>query len=303
MDGTPHLLTDVQFSERRRGYDPEEVDNFLERVSAAVAQLQDKLREITARAEVADAKLADAQRAQAAAEAELARLGGEAPAAPVSTADPEAEAERASRVLLMAQKTADATIDDANTTAQQTIAEARSRAASLVADAEAEAERMRADAKREAEALIEEQRAVVVRDVKELEEVRVKVQSDVDKLQAHFEAEDAPQELAPDTETACFRVAQEAINNVLRHARARNLWVRLSMSAAGLAISVRDDGRGFEVDRVRRRASDGASLGLVGMEERMALAGGSFELRSAPGQGTVLLATFPMSAGRERAVG
>ena len=128
-------------------------------------------------------------------------------------------------------------------------------------------------------------------------------QARVAGLEAHFELEDAPQDLAPDTETACFRVAQEAINNVLRHARARNLWVRLFMAGAGLAISVRDDGRGFDVEKVRQRAADGASLGLVGMEERMALAGGSFELRSAPGQGTELLATFPLVAGRERAVG
>ena len=129
-------------------------------------------------------------------------------------------------------------------------------------------------------------------------------QARVAGLHAHFEAEDAPQELAPDAETACFRVAQEAINNVLRHARARNLWVRLFTAGGRLAISVRDDGRGFDLDSVRARAANGASLGLVGMEERMALAGGSFELRSSPGQGTVLLATFPLAAaGRERALG
>ena len=129
-------------------------------------------------------------------------------------------------------------------------------------------------------------------------------QARVAGLHAHFEAEDAPQELAPDAETACFRVAQEAINNVLRHARARNIWVRLFTAGGRLAISVRDDGRGFDLDAVRARAANGASLGLVGMEERMALAGGSFELRSQPGQGTVLLATFPIAvAGKERAVG
>jgi len=129
-------------------------------------------------------------------------------------------------------------------------------------------------------------------------------QARVAGLHAHFEAEDAPQELAPDAETACFRVAQEAINNVLRHARARNLWVRLFTAGGRLAISVRDDGRGFDLDSVRARAANGASLGLVGMEERMALAGGSFELRSSPGQGTVLLATFPAAtASKERAVG
>ncbi len=129
-------------------------------------------------------------------------------------------------------------------------------------------------------------------------------QARVAGLHAHFEAEDAPQELAPDTETACFRVAQEAINNVLRHARARNLWLRLFTAGGRLAISVRDDGRGFDLDAARQRTANGASLGLVGMEERMALAGGSFELRSAPGQGTVLLATFPLApASKERAVG
>jgi two-component system sensor histidine kinase UhpB len=128
-------------------------------------------------------------------------------------------------------------------------------------------------------------------------------QARVAGLQAHFETQDAPRDLAPDTETACFRVAQEAINNVLRHARARNLWVRLFTVGGRLAISVRDDGRGFDVESVRERSAKGTSLGLIGMEERMALAGGSFELRSAPGQGTVLVATFPLPSAKERAVG
>ena len=129
-------------------------------------------------------------------------------------------------------------------------------------------------------------------------------QARVAGLQAHFEMADAPQEVPPDTETACFRVAQEAINNVLRHARARNLWVRLFTAGGKLAISVRDDGRGFDIESVRERSAGGGSLGLLGMEERMALAGGSFELRSAPGQGTILMATFPLALpARERAVG
>ncbi len=119
-------------------------------------------------------------------------------------------------------------------------------------------------------------------------------QAGVAGLAPHFDADEAPQDIEPDTETACFRVAQEAINNVLRHARAHNLWVRLFVAGGRLALSVRDDGRGFDLDGVRQRAASGASLGLVGMEERIALAGGSFELRAAPGQGTVLLATFPL---------
>ena len=121
-------------------------------------------------------------------------------------------------------------------------------------------------------------------------------QAGVAGLAAHFDAREAPQDMAPETETACFRVAQEAINNVLRHAHARNLWLRLFTAGGRLALSVRDDGCGFDIDAVRRRASAEASLGLMGMEERIALAAGSLELRSAPGQGTVLLATFPLSS-------
>jgi two-component system sensor histidine kinase UhpB len=127
-------------------------------------------------------------------------------------------------------------------------------------------------------------------------------QARVAGLVSHFDALEAPAEMAADTETACFRVAQEAINNVLRHAQARNLWLHLAMVGGQLALSVRDDGRGFDVDSVRRRAGAAGSLGLVGMEERVALVGGSFELRSLPGKGTVMLATFPLQAAdRQRA--
>jgi DivIVA domain-containing protein len=81
--GTPHLLTDVRFSVSRKGYDPDEVDNFLERVSAAVAQLQDKLRQATAATEAAEARATDATRNEsrlqvAEAEQEAARILGSA---------------------------------------------------------------------------------------------------------------------------------------------------------------------------------------------------------------------------------
>src|SRR5438552_12926621 len=118
-------------------------------------------------------------------------------------------------------------------------------------------------------------------------------------LAPHFEAPETPREIPAHVETACFRIAQEAINNVVRHARARNLWLRLFASGARLELSVRDDGGGFDVAAARRRAAAGASLGLAGMEERVAMAGACFELRSAPGQGTVLLASFPLEPGEK----
>jgi signal transduction histidine kinase len=123
-------------------------------------------------------------------------------------------------------------------------------------------------------------------------------QATIGSLRPHFDAAEAPQAIAADVETACFRVAQEAITNVLRHASAANLWVRLFTASGQLALSVRDDGAGFDLEAARRRGAAGASLGLVGMEERSALAGGGLELRSAPGQGTVLLATFSLRPAR-----
>jgi signal transduction histidine kinase len=126
-------------------------------------------------------------------------------------------------------------------------------------------------------------------------------QASIGALTPHFDAAEAPQRVAPEVETACFRVAQEAITNVLRHAGARHLWLRLFTADGRLALSVRDDGKGFDLEAARRRGDAGASLGLVGMEERAALAGGSLELRSAPGQGTVLMATFALHPAEKEA--
>ena len=120
-------------------------------------------------------------------------------------------------------------------------------------------------------------------------------QARVAGLVAHFEASEALPEVSAETETACFRVAQEAINNVLRHAHASSVWVRLYDADGRLALSVRDDGAGFDLESARRHGAAGESLGLVGMEERIAVAGGSLELDSAPGKGTALVAKFPLA--------
>jgi len=120
-------------------------------------------------------------------------------------------------------------------------------------------------------------------------------QASLGGLTPHFDATQAPPSVSPEVETACFRVAQEAINNVLRHAAARNLWVRLFSDAGRLALSVSDDGSGFDLDAARRRAAAGGSLGVVSMEERVAQTGGSFNLQTAPGRGTEMLATFPVA--------
>ena len=117
-------------------------------------------------------------------------------------------------------------------------------------------------------------------------------QAALGRFAPHFEMQEVPARMPAEVETACFRVAQEAINNIVRHAKAGNVWLRLSVTGERLALSVRDDGAGFDVEAAQRRAASGASLGVVGMEERVALAGGNFQIQSAPGQGTVVVASF-----------
>jgi two-component system, NarL family, sensor histidine kinase UhpB len=98
-------------------------------------------------------------------------------------------------------------------------------------------------------------------------------------------------------ETTCFRIAQEALTNVIRHAQARGVDVELSQGNGTLQLVVRDDGHGFDVAAARRRAAQGASQGLLSMQERVALAGGALEIDSAPGRGTAIRARLPLATG------
>jgi signal transduction histidine kinase len=113
-------------------------------------------------------------------------------------------------------------------------------------------------------------------------------------LQARFHADPLKHRLKLVIETECFRVAQEALTNVVRHARAKTVHVDLSNKAGQLHLRVRDNGIGFDVGAVRKKAVRGASLGLLSMEERAALAGGELEFKSAPGKGTEVHAWFPL---------
>lgn len=97
--------------------------------------------------------------------------------------------------------------------------------------------------------------------------------------------------LPPDVELGAFRIAQEAVNNVIRHAGARKLVLTLAFGAAGLRLRVADDGCGFDPVAVNR-LSPSYGLGMLGMRERAEIAGGRLKIRSAPGQGTVVEATF-----------
>ncbi|MBK6980516.1 MAG: PAS domain S-box protein [Betaproteobacteria bacterium] len=90
---------------------------------------------------------------------------------------------------------------------------------------------------------------------------------------------------------ACYRVVQEALTNVARHAKARQVRVRVARDGSSVSVVVQDDGKGFHPAESRDRPS----LGLLGMEERVRLLGGAFGIQSSPGAGTRVSATFEVS--------
>ncbi|MDR7522905.1 MAG: histidine kinase [Armatimonadota bacterium] len=98
--------------------------------------------------------------------------------------------------------------------------------------------------------------------------------------------------LPREVELALYRVAQEALTNVRRHAGARQAWVRLHRAGSRVVLEVEDDGSGFDPARAR---SGTGGLGLAGMRERIALVGGRLDVRSAPGGGTTIVAQVDLA--------
>ena len=93
-------------------------------------------------------------------------------------------------------------------------------------------------------------------------------------------------------ETALYRIVQEALNNVTKHARATSVSVRLQQEARQIRCSIRDDGIGFDVPSVLARRGE-QGLGLGEIRERLDALGGTLEIASARGQGTELRLTIP----------
>jgi two-component system sensor histidine kinase UhpB len=100
--------------------------------------------------------------------------------------------------------------------------------------------------------------------------------------------------LSPDMELVLYRVAQEALTNTVKHARASHASVRLERSESDVSLAVRDNGVGFDRGRIVRSDGIGLGLGLFGMEERATLLGGSLRIWSAPGDGTEVFAFLPL---------
>jgi PAS domain S-box-containing protein len=113
-------------------------------------------------------------------------------------------------------------------------------------------------------------------------------------IRVHLSAFAAVEKLAAAKRTALYRVAQEALTNVARHARASKVDLRIEKSARAVSMTVTDDGKGFKQQSVPP-AREGTRLGLLGMSERLEMIGGGLTITSAPGKGTTVLAQLPRS--------
>ncbi|HZB95140.1 MAG TPA: sensor histidine kinase, partial [Herpetosiphonaceae bacterium] len=110
--------------------------------------------------------------------------------------------------------------------------------------------------------------------------------------EVQVDLEGVPVELSPDLEAICFRVVQEALTNVAKHAQATHVAVAIDEVDQGLRITVRDDGRGFEPGRLPE--NDPGHVGLRQMRERLAAVRGQITLLSRPDAGTELRAWIPI---------
>ena len=113
-------------------------------------------------------------------------------------------------------------------------------------------------------------------------------------VQVSFDTLDETTRLPPQLETLLFRIAQEAINNVVHHADAKSVVISLERDDGSICLRVEDDGRGFDVAKITGQALRLRRLGLLGIQERADLVGGEATVDSMPGRGTRLQVRMPL---------
>jgi PAS domain S-box-containing protein len=100
--------------------------------------------------------------------------------------------------------------------------------------------------------------------------------------------------LDPQIEIALYRIAQESLTNIAKHANASHVTLRLGLDGSFVILTVKDDGKGFDPRELPHSKRPGHGLGLISMRERAELLGGTWEIHSAPNEGTTIQVTIPV---------
>ena len=105
---------------------------------------------------------------------------------------------------------------------------------------------------------------------------------------------DALKELDGDKRIVVFRLLQECLTNIVKHAHASRVVVTVKKAGSNLTLQINDDGQGFSVDRKSHDGGRRGGMGILGMRERMGLVGGEFQIDSSPRKGTTVTARIPL---------
>jgi signal transduction histidine kinase len=123
----------------------------------------------------------------------------------------------------------------------------------------------------------------------------VKLFSNRTRIHVHLKAFAGVEQLNSDQRTILYRVAQEALTNVSRHAQANRVEIDIQKQAGGVSMKISDNGKSFQVEKTLN-AKGRKRLGLLGMKERLDMVGGRFDIESVPGKGTTVTAQIPLGA-------
>jgi DivIVA domain-containing protein len=177
MDVTPQVINQVEFHQKMRGYDPDEVDDFLERVAGAVEQFLERVRVAEQRAAAADRRVA---------ELEQQRGAGPAPVTQAVAADSD-DTEAIRRTLVLAQRTADAAVREAEEEASRSLRNAQEQVQRLYSDAQEQARKLVIDAESEARKKSDDTRQRLVKEIITLEATRDALRADQGILERHLD--------------------------------------------------------------------------------------------------------------------
>jgi len=126
-------------------------------------------------------------------------------------------------------------------------------------------------------------------------QIYVERQRDTAEVKLHVESDAFTMRFLPKIEAAAFSIIQEAVGNAKKHAHAHNIWITAQRVDENLVLSVRDDGRGFDIASVEKAYAQRGNLGLLNMKERAELCQGKFKIESQIGKGTLVSLSLPLN--------